>query len=151
MIYPVPFKAEHFDMMTVQEAQKWVEQGATPELMRALEGPYSNTLMSDGSPLVCCGAIPLDQTNHRAYLWSILNASVNRHIFRQIHTYARRFLNALPFRRLEAAVDLDFDAGHRWVRSLGFKLEAPVLKAFREDGQDCSLYALVREDARWTR
>ena len=50
----------------------------------------------------------------------------------------------LIFQRIEASVDVDFTAGHRWLRSLGFKCEAAMMQAFDPMGRTHSLYALVR-------
>lgn len=144
MMYPVPFRAAHFATLELQDAQAWFSDYATDAGVRALEQHVdSTTLMLDGKPIVCCGAIPY--WDHRAMVWSFLSARIDRTLFRQVHSYAKTFLGGLRYRRLEAAVDVGFDPGHRWVRSLGFKQEAPVMRGFMFDGRDCALYARVRE------
>lgn len=142
MIYVVPFEAQHFAQMEVQEAQKWLTAAATVADMKALEGPYASTLMCDGRPLACAGA--QEYWPGRALVWSFLSAEVDRRTFLLLHTEAKRFLEGLPMRRLEAAVDVNFEAGHRWVKALGFELEAPLMRKFHVDGRDVSGYALVR-------
>lgn len=145
MIYPVPFEARHYAATTVHESQEWLSRFATIENLASLEGPYAGTLMRDGKPLVCGGACPIWE--NRAMLWAFFDASSCPQDFRTIHGYVKTFLDNLPFRRLEAAVMVDFDAGHRWVRTLGFVCETPLpnrMKAYQADGADCLLYSLVK-------
>jgi hypothetical protein len=148
MIYPVPFEAPHYAQMAVHDSQAWLSQHATVETLSALEGPYAGTLMRDGAPLVCGGAWPMWEG--RAVLWAFFDTASCRKDFRVIHGYAKTFLSGLPFRRLEAAVVVDFEQGHRWVRALGFECETPPparMKAYQVDGADCLLYSLVKEAA----
>ena len=112
--------------------------------MRTLESPWATTLVADGRPILSGGAIPLWMG--RAYLWSFLSDKVTRRNFVEVTSFVRRFLNGLPFKRVEASVECDHEAGHRWVRALGFELEAPRMRAFQVDGRDCALYARVRNE-----
>ena len=57
---------------------------------------------------------------------------------------AKRILGSMPYRRLEADVACDFAQGHRWLRMLGFTMEAPRMVAYLPDGTDSALYARVR-------
>lgn len=143
MIYPVPFEAEHFAQMQVQNEQAWLPRHATVESMKLLEGQYSETLMQDGRPLICAGAIPF--WKGRAMVWSFLSSEVDRRVFPKVHAEAKRFIAGLPFGRLEAAVVVGFENGHRWVRALGFEVEAPLMRKFQEDGQDCVGYVLIKD------
>lgn len=141
MMYPVTYRAEHIQSLVVQSAQEGIRVHLPDTMMRQLENEHAYTLMRDGQPVVCCGAIEV--WANRAYVWSFLGDIATRE-FREVHSWAKRFLNGLPFRRLEATVDIDFEPGHRWVKSLGFECEAPRMKAFQVDGRDGALYALVR-------
>lgn len=141
-MYPVPYRAAHILDLEVQASQMWAAALITDEQTEALEGPNSHTLMLDGAPLACCGAVELEP--HRAMVWSFISARADSSLFRAMHTWAKKFLEGLPFKRLEAAVDVDFEAGHRWVRALGFVKEAERMRGYRLNGQDCALYALVR-------
>jgi RimJ/RimL family protein N-acetyltransferase len=129
--------------MKVQGAQAWLTQHTNEEQLRGLENKYAATLMRDGRPVACAGA--LEFWENRALVWSWLSDDVTARDFRVVHGYAKRFLEGLPFRRLEAAVDVGFEAGHRWVKALGFRCEAPRMEAFEIDGRDSALYARVRK------
>ena len=143
MIYAVPFEAKHFTQMLVQKEQEWLKNHATVESLSGLEGPYASTLMCDGRPLACAGAAPYEP--HRALVWSFLSDEVDRWTFPYVHAEAVKFLARLPFRRLEASVLVGFEQGHRWMRLLGFTVEAPLQRAFLPDGSDCVGYVKIKE------
>ena len=143
MIGLVPFEAEHFSRMTVQEAQAWLQENVAPAELKGLEGAYAVTAMQDGVPLVCAGVIP--QWGERAFVWSFFSDRVNGRNFPAIHRLAVQFLDSLPFKRLEASVDVDFEPGHRWMRLLGFKIEAPFQEMFQPDGKDSVGYVRIRK------
>lgn len=144
MIYVVPFAAAHYTQMAVQDEQQWLTKLATEQDMKALESAYATTLMQDGEPLVCAGA--LEYWPGRALVWAFLSNKVDRRVFSRVHVEAKRFLDGLPMRRLEASVMVGFENGHRWVRTLGFEVEAPLQRHFQADGQDCVGYVKIRGD-----
>jgi hypothetical protein len=101
---------------------------------------YSFTGIHDNKVLFCAGVT--EYWPGRGEAWAFLDSNSRQH-FMAIHNATKRFLEVCPIRRVEAAVDIDFKEGHRWVKLLGFKLEAERLKAYRLDGGDSSLYARV--------
>lgn len=141
MLSYAPFRARHIDAMNIQDEQEWVMDVYGKADFVALEGPHAHTLFRDGVPIVCCGAFELSKV--RGSCWAVLSNSIGSRAFREVHARGKRFLSTLPWRRLEAVVAVDFDAGHRWVRALGFQLEAPCMKAYELDGTNCALYAKV--------
>lgn len=143
MIYTVPFEVEHYARMGVQPAQQWMKTGFRPEDLKTLENDYAVTLMVDGEPAACAGAV--EYWPGRALVWAVLGDAVDAQFFPVLHREAKLFLDGLPMARLEAAVDCDFDAGHRWAKALGFKVEAERMRKFHMDGRDCALYARVRD------
>lgn len=142
MIYVVPFEGEHLNAMVVQEAQRWLQENVSVAELKGLEGPYAATLMEDGKPLICAGVVPYWST--RALLWSFLSDWVTPANFRAVHREAKAFLAGLPFKRLEASVDVGFENGHRWMRALGFQVETPLQRAFQPDGKDSVGYVRIR-------
>jgi hypothetical protein len=62
----------------------------------------------------------------------------------QVHRATQRMLTATTIRRIEAHVDCNYAAGHRWVAMLGFVKEGGPMRAFTPDGRDCDLYARVK-------
>ena len=143
MIYAVQFCAEHIRALRAQPSQQWLAATASDRDLRLLENQYATTVMEDGRPIACGGVLPIWE--NRGYLWSVISDTVDARSFRAVHAITKRALDGMPFRRLEAAVEVDFEPGHRWVRALGFELEAPLAKAFQVNGADCALYARVRK------
>ena len=129
--------------MELQEEQKWIQKYMDLAKLQTLENLWASTLMKDGEPILCAG--PIVCGDHRAILWSVLSNKVNKFNFLVIHLLSKEYIANLPFRRLETVVECKFKEGHRWMAALGFEMEAPRMKAFQEDGRDCSLYALVRD------
>jgi hypothetical protein len=143
MIEIVRFEAAHVDRMRMQAAQAWFQGHATAETMKGVEqGPFAVTFMEAGEPVLCGGAMAYWE--HRALVWSLFSDRVNRRNFVGVHAAAERFLAALPFKRLEASVDVGFEQGHRWMRLLGFKVEAPLQEAFQVNGSDSVGYVRIK-------
>jgi hypothetical protein len=142
MIEIVKFKAEHWDQMEGQETTAHLTPLIPREQMSALTGsPYSYTLFS-GDRIVAVAGV-LEYWPGRGEAWAEL-AQVCRKDFLAIHNAAKRFLDVCPFVRVEATVDVDFVAAHRWAKLLGFEMEAPVMKKYGVDGHNYSLYARTR-------
>lgn len=143
MISFAPFEKEHFFKIRLQPAQKWMEEYVREEHIPLLENHFAGTVMWNGEPILCGGAVP--EWEGRALVWAILDERITPKMFREIHTIVKDFLNGLPFRRIEAYVDIDFTAGHRWMRSLGFKREdKDGMEAFQVNGGTCAMYARIK-------
>lgn len=78
----------------------------------------------------------------RALAFMFISSTAGPH-FRSIHRHVYRFLENVPFRRVEANVDIGFSEGARWMKMLGFELEG-YMRAYRPDGADMLLYARVK-------
>jgi len=137
----VDFKAEHLAQIALQEAQQYLLAHIDPDMGEHLEGFQSFTGIADGKVVACAGVLPYWED--RGLAWAYLAEDAGRHMV-AIHKAVARYLEVAPFKRIEAAVDVNFEAGHRWIKRLGFELEAPVMKAFRPDGGSASLYARVK-------
>lgn len=136
------FRARDLQQMTEQESMSYLTKFITPEHMAELEmSDWSYTGRVNGRVVVCTGVA--EYAPHRGEGWAILDRDCKKE-FLTIHRVVRRFLMACPLKRIEATIDLDFPQGHRWVRMLGFKLEAERMKGYRPNGDDAALYALVR-------
>ena len=143
MLYLVPFKAEHVLKMKLQINQKWIEKYISVETLKTLENEWAVTVMENGKPVTCAG--PVIYWANRALMWSFIGTGITKQNFLEMHYIAKEYLDGLPIRRLEAAINLSFTAAHRWIKALGFKMEAPCMKAFQIDGSDCALYARVKK------
>ena len=141
MISYGPFKVAHLSLLNVQEAQRWTMGYMSPSLMTTLEGLWSNTVFKDGRP-ICCGGV-IEQRPDYGILWSFVGSDVTPYDFILLHQLAKRFVGALPYRRLEMHVDTQFTNGHRWAKALGFTCEAYRMRGFLLNGKDASLYARI--------
>lgn len=143
MYYEVPFKAEHILEMDLQGAQKWITPFLNLRDLRTLENEWATTLMNDGEPVACAGAIVFSP--QRAQVWSFLSDAVTVKNFTTVYRHGKRFLDGLPFRRLEAAVRWEFFQGRRLMLLLGFDKETPEgMDAYEIDGSKSILYSKVR-------
>jgi hypothetical protein len=126
----------------MQDAQQWVTQYTNIGALRELENDTAVTLWEDGVPILCTGCMPYWE--NRAMVWSYVSKGVTRRNFLEIHNLGRQWIESLPHRRLEAYVDCDFEAGHRWAKAMGFEMETARMKAFQINGGDCAMYAKVK-------
>ena len=138
-----PFRARHVGRLTAQPAQQWTLAYLQPAILDTLEGQWSNTIFKDGIPVLCGGVI--EQWPGNAILWSFVGSGLTPGEFFTIHGLVKRFVRALPFRRVEMHVEADFPQAHRWARALGFACEAPRMRKFLMDGRDGALYARVTD------
>ncbi len=137
----IPFRAEHLALIEVQDAQSNVSPFMTYEHALSLEPTLAFTYMADGIVLGVGGLVEL--WPNRATMWAYLDRRAGRH-FVGIHRAALALLEVANFRRVEADVAVDFAAGHRWLKMLGFELEAPRMRAHLPTGGDSALYARVK-------
>lgn len=128
----IPFRPEHLDELPGQYAP-----GHGVALAAA--GPAYSAV--DGNAVIACAGL-MKQWDERAIAWAIMAAETGRHML-AITRAVKRGMALHPFRRIEAAVRADFEAGHRWMEMLGFSVEAPRMEAYTPDGADAVLYAKV--------
>lgn len=98
--------------------------------------------MFHGEPVACAGVV--EMWPNRGHAWALLGDNAGPHMI-AITRAIRAFLDALPLRRVEMAVDPDFPAALRWARMLGFECETPSpMRAYCPDGRGAYLFARVR-------
>jgi len=137
----VPFQAEHILRLQLQEEQRGLAPFITHAYARMLEGEFAFTGLVDGEPIAVAGITPLWE--NRGLCWCFMGAKAGPH-FVQITKVALDLLDLAPYRRIEADTPCEFKQGHRWLRMLGFQMEAERMRAHRVDGGDSALYARVR-------
>lgn len=136
------FRAEHFEALRGEPSVAPLLGHLTSAHLSALESaPYAYSILRDSRVLVCAGVA--EYWPGRGEAWAVLSTGL-RHDLVRVTKMIRRFLEVCPVRRIEAAVSIEHDAGHRWARLVGFQLEVPLLKSYLPDGRDCSLYSRVR-------
>lgn len=138
----IPYEAEHLEQLDLQEGQQYLNRFLDHALRKALENEYSFTGLVEDRVVACAGLAP--QWDNRAIAWAYLADNLGPRLMLRVHRAVERFLVMAPFDRIEATVDAEFEQGHRWMGALGFKMEAPLMRKYRPDGGDSSLYARVR-------
>ncbi len=138
----VRFSAGHLMAMALQPSQEWLYELVGPYEAAQLEGRYAFTGLVDGEPVICGGA--MEVWAGRALLWAYLSPLAGPHM-RVITRGARDLIAGFPFKRLEAAVECDFENGHKWARLLGLELETPRARKYLQNGKDCAIYTKVRD------
>lgn len=135
------YAPEHLIALQLQPAQAYCQSQITPEVLADVAELEAYTALVDGEPVAIAGLI--EMWPGRAIAWSFVGANAGPHMVR-ITRAVERFLGLCEHRRIEAYVDPNFEAGHRWMRLLGFDRETPgVMRAFTPDGRDQVLYARV--------
>lgn len=131
-------KAQDLQTLVDRKGRSYIGR-ITDEQARALEmTSFAYSVFVDGK-LELCGGVTEYWAN-RGEAWAVLDPNCKAH-FLALHHRVKRFLEICPIGRIEAGVELGFEAGHRWVKALGFRLEAPKMEAFFPDGKDAALYA----------
>lgn len=139
----VPFKKEHLASLDEHIYERSVKNNLSKERVLALEkNQFSRSIIS-GDRVLLCGGVTMFWEN-RGEAWAVLSKNI-KHDFIKVHSLVKQYLASIPVRRLEAVVNCDFSEGHRWVRSLGFRLDAKVMQHYGRGGKNCALYARVKE------
>jgi len=141
MIQVVPYEAKHALALDLQMNQQSTTRFITLDYAKSLEGEFSYTVLLDGSPIAVGGVAKLWE--NRAFVWSMMDRCAGPY-FTAIHRAAKKALERAPYRRIEADTPCDFPQGHRWLRMLGFHVEAERMQAYMPDGADHTLYAKVK-------
>lgn len=135
------YEAAHLTELMEEKANVYLKRVLRPEHLAALENKWAFSAISESGRVLCSAGVS-ELWPGRGEAWAIFHPECKRE-FIAIHHAVRRFLTTCSIKRVEAAVRIDFKEGHRWVKALGFELEAPRLKAYSPDGCDMALYARV--------
>lgn len=135
-----PMRPGDVGQLRLQQAQRWMQAELTAGYGGVLGEIGSGfTVELDNRPIATIGVVNL--AADRCLAWALMTDAAGRHLL-TITRQVRRWLECGVFQRVEAAVECDFDAGHRWARVLGFECEAPRMRAFA-NGRDHALYARI--------
>lgn len=142
MVRTVPFRADHLATLKPQAAQRAEFEAITPESARAHEMAGSGyTILVDDHAVAC--AVLAELGDGRGAIWALIGADAGPYM-RRAWGVATRMMLESGLRRIETIVATDFEAGHRWVKMLGFELETPNgMRSFGPNGETCSLYARI--------
>lgn len=141
----VGFRPEHLRALELQQAQQYFggEIAAEEYGLTLARAGNSFTAIHGNTVLACAGCVEI--WDNRATAWALVSKDAGRHMI-GIHRAVAGFLAAAKWRRVEAHVDVGFDAGMRWLELLGFYNETPFapMRAYRPDGGDCYLFARIK-------
>ena len=137
----VPFKAEHLLHLQLQMSQRGIAPFVTAAYAKVLENEFAFTAMVGDQVIMVGGVTKIHE--HRGVAWSLVDKAAGSH-FVALHKAVKDFLAFIPYRRIEAETSCDFAPGHRWLRMLGFTMEAERMRSFQVNGDDSALYARVR-------
>jgi hypothetical protein len=137
-----PWRLGDSEAINLQTAQRYAGElgDVSMDLTPLSEVGLAWTAEDDGRVVMCGGLLP--QWENRALAWALIGENAGAH-FAMIHRHVKQFLTLCPYRRIEAHVDVGFAAGTRWMKMLGFELEA-YKKAFRPDGADMLEFVRIR-------
>ena len=139
MLEIVPFLPEH--ARQIRQDGTEAPEISDEALAVMARGPFAGTLLLDGQPAACAG-IALYWPG-RGEAWAIVDRRASECCL-ALHRAVRRARDECGVRRVEALVDIDFERGHRWARSLGFRPHSEPLEAYFPSGRSAVLYERVR-------
>jgi RimJ/RimL family protein N-acetyltransferase len=137
-----PFQPQHLKYLSLQPSQIAFSNFFDDEYALSLKDSGPSFTAIDKDEVVACAGI-VSQWNNRAIAWALISGMAGRN-FVAIHRAVNNFLNLSDVNRIEAYVDANFDAGHRWITMLGFKSEG-LMRQFMPDGNDAVLYARLKD------
>lgn len=137
-----PWRLGDSEAINLQTAQRYTGElgDVSMDLTPLSEVGLAWTAEAGGEVVMCGGLLP--QWENRALAWALVGERAGPH-FAAIHRHVKQFLIRSSYRRIEAHVDVGFAAGIRWMKMLGFELEA-YKKAFRPDGADMLEFVRIR-------
>lgn len=136
----VPFHALDVELLeqTGLPVGGWLR--LSEEHLMALEKQRSWTAIDDGgTPKACGGLVEIWPGRYSA--WAYLNEMSAPHML-AVTRYALALMASVKG-RLELTVRCDFDAGHRWARMLGFRVETPVMPFYGPEGEAHTMYVRI--------
>lgn len=140
----VPMKKEHL-LQLLDEKKNSHLKDVMPETQAAfLESTGLNYTMvsTPDEKVLMCGGVSL-YWKDRGEAWAVRTTDCAKD-FVGIVRLSKKFMWDVPVKRVEAAIETTFPEGHRWIKLLGFTMEAPLLKAYFANGSDVTLYSRIK-------
>lgn len=140
----VPYKREHVIPFLDQPSNIGIKDIFLKDNATQFENYNSVTGTFNDVPVFCGGILKVWEK--RGFIWTVFNEDCKKNfvpVFRGIKKYLTEQQEI--YHRIEVAIPVDFEIGRRRAEMLGFKIECPLARKFFSDGQDCALYAMVRD------
>lgn len=142
MIAIIPFKAEHLLNMPINQFQGHERVSFAPAHLAELEKIDSFTVTVSDVPMACFGWIKVYAD--RVQLWTVFSESAGEHMV-SFTRIGRDLVECLPYRRIDAEVEVGYELGERWATLVGLEKETSTpLKAYNAHGHDVHIYARVK-------
>lgn len=137
-----PFHPCDLRRIELQRAQHNFYTNAPPDYGdRVLRGGAAHTVTHRGQLIACVGVLDTGD-RHMGHVWLFLSKHASNHMV-ALTRMARRYFDVTAKRLLTATCEGQFEAGHRWLRLLGFEYVCD-LPGYGLDGSDHVLYRLYR-------
>jgi len=139
------FKEDILEIKETSPKSEFLGYISSEENLKILDNcRYAQTVYdAKTEEVLMCGGI-VESWPGRGVGWAVFNHEKASRHFIVIDRMVRRFLKTCEVKRIEAQIQYDFERGHRWAESLGFKLEASRMVGFFPTGEDGSLYARIK-------
>lgn len=137
----IPFKKEHILPLSTEKINSYLPEWYTSGQAELMEEAYSFTAI-DGDEVMICGGIN-QLWNNRGHLWCIFSEKSKKNFVSAFRTI-EKFLDEQPFQRVEMSVPYGFSQGHRRAIMLGFEVECERARKYLPNGEDCTLYAKIK-------
>jgi len=136
---------KHFNTFAIQGNLQEAQAVHLPEIedegyQLALSEAGGYAAVEGNRVLALGGAVA--QWPGRSFGWTLVADDIGRHMF-GLHKTVSDWLDGHGENRIETVVLDGFEAGHRWVKMLGFEHEG-LMRKWGPDGCDYHLYSRVR-------
>lgn len=139
-----PFHSQHLIDLALQPAQAWMRAIVSDKAYALMFAQAQSLSLFIGGRVAAVAALVTIWPG-RAHLSALVAGDVGPAGMLALHREALRRLAACPVRRIEAAVDGEFEPGHRWLRLLGFQCETPAgMPGYLPTGGTAYLYARTK-------
>jgi hypothetical protein len=136
-------KADHLTRLELQPEQQYFKQLiSNPDDYVKMVSDGDAYAIVEGDETMCAFGI-IELWPNRSMIWALMSANCGPHMTGMVRI-GRRMVKTSGSRRVEAHVDCDFKAGHRFMKLLGFDVEAERMRSYEPDGRDCTLYARIQ-------
>ena len=140
----VPFKRAHLLPLLLQDINLDQKSAFINEgLLERVEEIESFTGMWNDQVMFCAGIAPV--WKGRGHVWIIFNEE-SKENFVPVIRGLRKFLKEHPCRRIEVSMATHLEFAKRRARMLGFTEETPIARKYTPDGQDCSIFTMIKGD-----
>lgn len=143
MIEIVEFEFKHVKEIAARDStgriSPYIDSGHFDGLIQSV---WKYTALFKGEAVFCGGVMVYGK--NRGEAWALFG-NLPSSLFVTVHRKTAQFLKTCPLDRIEAVIDFEFFQGRKWAKMLGFKLEAPRLERYFENGRDGSLFCLIKK------